>query len=135
MCMKQHLGHGCSILNGPHFSMQEKQLKPGLDLIEKCHFITVTFSYIHLNGWTQSTWCPLSSSVQVILMLYSDMYIHILSPILCPGFRLERIKKKSLLLTMHSHSMVSPTPQVSSVLCFQKMSNSLTVLFSFNWWY
>lgn len=57
----------------------------------------------------------LSSLVQGILMLISDIDIHISRPIWYPGFILERTKKK-FLLSMHSHSLVLPSSRVSFVV-------------------
>lgn len=43
MCSKQHLDQD-SILNRPQFSIQERQLEGSLQLIEVCHFISVSES-------------------------------------------------------------------------------------------
>lgn len=93
-CMKQHL-QVCSILNRMDFSMREKQPGHGLELIETCHYIIAT-EYKGKNMIKM----VLSSLVQGIVMLYSDMYFHISRPIWYLGFSLERIKKKFLLSIM-----------------------------------
>lgn len=128
MCMKQHLEQERSILNRTDFSMREKQPEPSLELIETCHYLSET-EYKGKN----MTKMVLSSLAQGILMLYSNMYTHISRPIWYPGFSLERIKKKFLVI-MCSHSLVSSPSWVSSVLCFYTILSSVTVPWYLNWW-
>lgn len=107
---------------------QEKQPEPGLELIETCHYIIATE-----DKGKNIIKMVLSSLAQGILMLNSDIYIHMSRSIWYPGFRSERIKKE-FLLSMHSHSRVSQSSWVSRVLCFYRISSSVTVPWYLSWW-